>query len=264
MPRSIILLFIAIMAFSCNPYIQVVEVKSNQLMLNEQKELVFENDTLRIRYDFFSENGHIKFSVLNKLKKPLYINWKESAFIKGTDFLPYWQDQYVANGYMYRKWFDWDAYFNLIGSYTYSVAKRDEQIAFLPPGTELYQFEFMARPDAFGSLNKGSREEIKANKGKKTIGVKHQFKEEESPLRFRNYLTFSTDADCKSTFVFDTNFWVNEVYRTQGQHIFGEDYSGHSSLPELIASQKHRTRIGANRFILRDDEYTEAGSSVKN
>jgi hypothetical protein len=246
------------MAFSCNPYIQVVEVKSNQLVLNEQKELVFENDTLRIRYDFFSENGHIKFSVLNKLKKPLYINWKESAFITGTNSFSYWQDEYISNGYISGYAFDWNSYFSSFGAVIYSVAKRDEQISFLPPGTEMYQLEYIVKPGAFGSFNKGSREEIKDSKGKKTIGIKHRFNEEDAPLKFRNYLTFSTDADSKSTFVFDTHFWVSEVYKTKGQYVFKGEYAGHNSLPTLVNSRNHRLRIGSNRFILRDDEYTEA------
>ncbi len=255
MSKLTLFLVATMLGCACNNHIQVVAIQSPQMTFNEQKELIFENDTLRVRYDFFSEQGHVKFSILNKLNQPIYVNWRECAYIMGKNFTPYWQDTYVSNGYMYIQPFDWDGYFALRGPYTFSVAKRDEQIAFIPPGTELYQFEFLVKPGTgFGGLPNSTKEEVRQGKRNKLIGTKYKFTQTESPLKFRNYLTFSTDAACKSTFVLDTHFWISEVYKTQGKYVFGEEFTGHQSLSMLVQSHRQRAKVGANHFVLRDLE----------
>ena len=80
---------------------QILDFVSPQV-LNRGRELVYENDTLRIQYDFWHERGLLSFSVYNKLGRPLYIDWAQSGFKLTKKYkmgkegephsIPYWHD----------------------------------------------------------------------------------------------------------------------------------------------------------------------------
>jgi hypothetical protein len=60
---------------------QYLTVDSSQLQKNDQKAFVFENDTLRITYDFSGGGGPLNITVFNKSNQPLSIDWNKSALV---------------------------------------------------------------------------------------------------------------------------------------------------------------------------------------
>ncbi len=261
MPTRMTSLFLfAALLGNCTPkYYQSVTLASDTAKVNDSGDFIFENDTLRIRYDFHSENGHLKFGILNKLKQPLYINWKESGFVQGTNFMPYWQDQYISNGYIYNQWFDWNGYLNLRGPYTFSIAKREDQISFIPPGTELMQFEFVVQPGngySLYTLHKFGREEAQAAPSKKAQPRYFVFGPDSSMLQFRHYLTFSTDAESRQKFALDSRFWASSVTEAHGATVFGPMFgeANNSAIQFLAAPPPKQSKyLGKNKFVLRVD-----------
>ncbi len=267
--RPFYLFLFAALLGSCAPqYYQSVTLASDTAKVNDSGDFLFENDTVRVAYDFHSQNGHLKFSILNKLKQPLYVNWKESGFVQGSNFVSYWQDQYVSNGYLYDKWFDWNGYFNLRGPYTFSIAKREDQVSFIPPGTELMQFEFVVQPGngySIYTLQKSGKEEAQATPSKKDQARHFVFSQDSSALQFRHYLTFSTDAESRQRFALDSRFWARSVTQAHGKTVFGPMFGeGYMSAAQFLAAppSKQSKYLGKNKFVLRvDPGYPSYGSS---
>ena len=96
--RICIFLFILSIAFvGCTPqYMQVFNIESNKAKLSKDF-FVYENDTVKISYSFWANHGLMAFSIYNKLDKPIYIDWKNSAFIYNSNKLNYWIDQTSAH-----------------------------------------------------------------------------------------------------------------------------------------------------------------------
>lgn len=58
--------------------------------------LTFENDTIRVVYIFWAENGLMGLFIHNKLERPLYIDWKKCSYIVGTTKNDYWDESIVV------------------------------------------------------------------------------------------------------------------------------------------------------------------------
>lgn len=54
--------------------------------------LTTENDTIRLVYAFWDENGRMGVFIHNKSDKPLYIDWKKCSFLVEDEKNDYWQD----------------------------------------------------------------------------------------------------------------------------------------------------------------------------
>jgi len=95
-PKGILLAIIipvTLLMTSCNrEYIQILRTKS--VGLTEKKQgWVFENDSVRINYNFNELGGIMSFSLFNKLDKPVYLDWKNSSFIYNGEKNNYWIEE---------------------------------------------------------------------------------------------------------------------------------------------------------------------------
>src|SRR4051812_46103003 len=100
-------IFLFVITSCSTRYIQVFETKSTNIKMSDDS-WSFENDTVKIDYDFWTEHGVMSFAVFNKLKIPIYIDWKKSSFIVNDRKLDYWIDvsrtspKYFNKSYYYR------------------------------------------------------------------------------------------------------------------------------------------------------------------
>lgn len=246
---------LVILAFlsACNPVYQSLTLSSDVVRLDSDQSFKFENDTLRVLYDFQSMNGALRFRIYNKLSKPLYINWKESAFILDDQFSTYWLDEYVTNGYVYNKYFDWEGYFRLRGPYIFAVAHRQDPVSFIPPASELAQFEYIVKPgSAYNPVRLKSLAEPNGVLEEKKK-MQYRFEKERTPLKFRNYLTFSLDEAGSKKFAFTHTFWVSEVKQAPRSEMFGPSAENHAYVEHylLFPHPKNQEYFGPNRFFLR-------------
>lgn len=242
---------------ACNNKIQLVALSSNSVQLDEQRNYVFENDTLRISYDFFSKNGYLRFSIFNKTQAPIYVHWDRSSYIVGTNYLNYYQDQYVTNGLIYNAWYDWDSYYGFGDAIIHAVAKRGDRLTFIPPNAELFQFEFLIKPgDGFtpGQLRAGEKSIVRGSANKENNIVQYAFTEQNAPIRFRNYLSFSTDQQGLSSFFIENRFWISKVQEADGRQFFGVLYEGYYMVDDFVKQGVPRRKpwpMDRNHFVLR-------------
>lgn len=87
------LLLILFLLTSCSKtFIQIFDIASTDVQTKNEY-FVYENDSVKITYAFWTRNGVMSFSVFNKTKKPIYIDWKNSSFIYNGNKLDYWSDE---------------------------------------------------------------------------------------------------------------------------------------------------------------------------
>ena len=87
-----ILTIIAAFTFaSCGSYIQVMDTQTTNCK-TESDTHYFENDSIKVTYNFWGLHGNMAFSVFNKTDKPLYVNWKNSSFIVNGEKYDYWSE----------------------------------------------------------------------------------------------------------------------------------------------------------------------------
>jgi hypothetical protein len=130
--RYFTLLLVAMLFLSaCSSY-QYMTLSSAHLRKNDQHQLVFENDTLSLTYDFGGKDGPVSIKILNKTGQPLYVNWKKSALIRDEHPLSYFDPRvpFSAGATSYNGHYVSNASFH--GSFT-----LPEGVSFIPPGSSI-------------------------------------------------------------------------------------------------------------------------------
>ncbi|RKS55262.1 hypothetical protein BC962_0221 [Gillisia mitskevichiae] len=224
------LTIISLLLFGCKSYVQVFNTNSS-IKTDEKGFYISENDSVKITYSFWKAKGLMTFSIFNKLDKPLYIDWKKSAYIDNSVKLKYWNDEeksksissygsYLYDGPLLKPGYAVSASRGASVSSTVKV----ERITFIPPASNYNRSQFFILPIPFFKIDTKARfEEVTRNDNlKKTTKVyKVDYTKENSPLVFRNFLTFSTTEDFETEFYVDNEFYVDEILEMDERH-FGQ------------------------------------------
>ena len=194
--------------------IQVATLQSPDLK-SDSGTLYFENDTLLLKYNFYSNRGIVNFSVFNKLKIPLYIDWKKTAFIVGKQKMDYWTNESFMSGYANNYYY---------GSWHATVSKN-ERITFIPPGTEIERRSYILMNNRnFTDLKNTAPEKTNASwNPQKTTTIKQKsYTPDNSPVSFRNFITYSTQNDFSKESYIDNSFWVKDIIEMTSKQYMGK------------------------------------------
>lgn len=76
---------------SCKSYYyQVYDVSSNNLK-QQDNSLVYENENCKVLYNLWSNNGKLKFAILNKTDKDIFVNMGQSFYVVNGQAVDYYQ-----------------------------------------------------------------------------------------------------------------------------------------------------------------------------
>ena len=225
---------------------QVVTLKSDNLKSDPKQGFVYDNDTLRLSYQFFAERGLIHFTVENKWNKPLYIDWKRSSFIIGQNKLDYWYDIADINlsGTAYTS--TYNRYLRNSSSSYSSISlkgeiRKDNVVDYIPPGTKLEKDQFVLVPgNALNLPGQFTIEKVPSTvpDQKKPADIQlYHYNTTDSPLTFRNYLTLGTDKDFKHEIVIDSKFWAADVQVMAQKQFLGNTYEFETNTPGTAGSR---------------------------
>jgi len=200
-------------------------LNSSQLSKNDQHQLVFENDTIRLTYDFNGSDGPISVNVYNKTNQPLYVNWKKSALIRNEHALSYYdKDAYFwgsSSGYAYRFGSSGPAFGSLTSTasnFSGTVA-LPEGMAFIPPGSSISKglaLLTQSGPVVADMPDSIAEQHVKLEYEQLVVKYrKGAYSPETSPVRFRSYLTFSIGANNPQEFSQSDEFFVEEALDTK-------------------------------------------------
>lgn len=216
--KFLIFLLASILTLSSCSFVQLFEVSSNNID-NPGKYFEFENDSIRVIYDFNSNGGTFAFLIINKLNVPIYVDWRKSSFILNDAKYNYWTDITtsttkgrninISNNSLPNDM--WSLSDIGLSKYT-TISQTPERITFIPPSTAIPNEKFIIYPSStysFVGNHTFHKETIDNNEGKKVEVESYSL--DESPVRFRNFLTFSTTEDFKAEFYLDNSFYVNKV-----------------------------------------------------
>lgn len=202
---------------SCSRY-QYMTLNSSQMTHNDKHQLVFENDTVRITYDFGGKNAPVSVNIYNKTSQPLYVNWKKSALIRNEHSISYFDRNIYFSGssttYGYH-----NRYFAAAGSNFSGSMELQEGTDFIAPQSSFSKGLFtlsMSGPLAVevpDSLPAKHSDYDYSNNMLKYRELKYD--QDNSPIRFRSYLMFTMGMNTPVEFSEVHDFYVSEAMDTK-------------------------------------------------
>ncbi|HMK26776.1 MAG TPA: hypothetical protein VK483_12170 [Chitinophagaceae bacterium] len=200
-----------VLLISCK-YTQIYETTPSTKGITSDKYFVFENDTVKIKYSFWGESGSTyAYSFTNKLNIPLYIDWKKCSFIKNGAKYNYWEDITISKSTTSTWLFLGD--FDLSTQFRKEISTRPERITFLAPKSAITRVWYSIYPFETSSIS-GKTCKLPINGSKKSQEVKCQdFTEENTRLKFRNFMTISTTEKFEKEYYIDNEFYVSKIYQ---------------------------------------------------
>jgi hypothetical protein len=206
-------------------YIQVFDTKSENTKI-DYGYWTFENDTVKIKYEFWTDHGIMSFSVFNKLKVPIYVDWKNSSFIANSRKLDYWIDgsrtsaKYFNKNYYYRN----DAFRSELADQSLNELGESvivpEGMTFIPPQSYFTKYMYFLMPGDY-KLSFNAKSDVTNSKADTTKMLKRYTEEytlENTPLKFRNYLCFKLSDNTDTKFFYDHIFYVSSVTEMEYQY----------------------------------------------
>lgn len=237
--RLTIVLLFAVIFTSCGT-IRLTETESSGKM--PAKNGISENDDLRITYDFWGEHGLMYFTIYNKSKKPVYIDWKKSVFIHNQWKNDYWIEKTTS-----------EAFTVPVGDHENKIFKNTvstvvaERITFVPPDCYIsvpLTFEILDHlhrklqlqgirekrvikiSDNLRWEENAKREMVTTPNGKRNVkALTINYTKEQSPYRFRNFITYSTDEKFSSEKFFDNEFYVKRFVQMRAGKFLGRAFA---------------------------------------
>ncbi len=177
-----------------------------------------ENDSVIITYIFSGENSPLQIDVYNKLNEPIYVNWAHSALIIGDKAYSFVNEDMKIEATTFNS----PAFpYVLNGNYTEGTISGDIKVStregFIPSksriGRKLYILNNVQIPEIDKSLYKVERYSYNDDEGS-VYGRKAIFNEQNSPLKFRSYITLFTLKDnIPHLFSYQNNFYISSVIK---------------------------------------------------
>tara|TARA_B110000046_G_scaffold177699_1_gene204827 strand:- start:876 stop:1649 length:774 start_codon:yes stop_codon:yes gene_type:complete len=204
-------------------YVQLFDTTSLDLQKTDDGSYYFENDTVKITYYFWAEKGAIQFKIENKLGVPIYIDWKKSSYIDNTVKLNYWSDEVktktIGTGnskttYSTKTNTNKTVAVTSNASQVSSLTTSQERITFIPPKSIMYKNSFNIYPLPnfdFGMKPEYKEENSNFNPNTKTRIYYTNFTKSNTPVYFRNFLTFSLSEKFESEFYIDNGFFISKI-----------------------------------------------------
>lgn len=191
---------------SCSRYTQIYETASSLPKNNNQ--YVFENDTLKITYNFWGNRGLFFYQIYNNLSQPIYIDWAQSSFVVNNNKFNYWIDQATTHSsgiaFNYSR-------LNYVTA-SRSTTVRPEQITFIAPHSFVSRSDFYIYNAAVPISSCTEKIVHPEDQPSKNIKAKcKSFTERNTPLVFRNFLTISVNNGFDHPFYIDNAFYIKGV-----------------------------------------------------
>lgn len=212
---------IAVLFASCKAY-QVNTISSSNTQKSDSTGVFkVENDSLLITFNFAGDNSPVNVEVLNKLNEPMIINWERSALIVGDKAYSYVDDNLritgQTTGTTSRYYSDRNNFSDL--SYSSGSISGNIQLSknesFLPPHSKSGRSIYVLSQIPLQELDKTAFNRIMLQDVdgiSQIISKTADYTAENSPLKFRNYITLYTLKDNQPRpFSYQQDFFVSSV-----------------------------------------------------
>jgi len=212
---------------SCSTMYQVLETSSTDTKL-EKDSYLFENSDIKVSYNFWADAGQVSFLLTNKLDSAIYIDWDKSHLIYNGISYEYWYDSEETNSFYSSASSTTsstfaDAMVNIFGGTAYgnststnsaygrkvsmvaSSKSKPKKTIQIPAKSSIIVSKFSISKSAFYNCDFNLN-----NTRLRTVNTK-TFGKEDSPLTFRNYLTYSTKESFEKNKSIDNEFYISSI-----------------------------------------------------
>lgn len=212
---------IAVMALlfgSCSTY-QYTTVSSSSLPMNDLQEFEFENDSVRIVYNFNGQNAPVNITVENKLRVPVFIDWHNSSLIINGRSVSYVPIEVKIEGTTEASSYNYGSRGNGYGSSSgnlNAVASLPPSVDFVPPASYFTRNPIGITSRFIESVPAEDYQRVQYSvTDGYSIPVKAAvFTEGSSPLKFRSYLSLAIGNRDALPVAYEHSFFVSQLIRS--------------------------------------------------
>lgn len=219
MKKIFIIPVFIILLSSCQSYLMST-ISSHNLHKDDMTGIQsLENDSLIISYNFSGENSPLQIEVYNKLNEPLFVNWEHSALIIADKAY-----SFVNNDLKLEATSSTipDIINTPNNDYTSSTISGTIKVStkegFVPPKSKISRKIYILNSIPLPKVDKSAFKPATFNfsDGTGSVYAKEAvFTEQNSPLKFKSYLTFFTlQNNIPHTFNYQQDFFVSTVTKS--------------------------------------------------
>lgn len=201
---------------ACSSY-QYLTLNSSQMPKNDSKEFTWENDTMRLVYNFHGKGGPINLTVFNKTSQPLFLNWKKSALIRDGHSTVLFNHTVLINGSAVNSSFSSAGHTRTGYSNLSAQFDLPEGTEFLPPHTDLSKSLVKVQDTGFGDIGIYQHAQPISVLGADGVSSKAKrvaYEEQVSPVQFKIYLTFVLGNNSGQEFSLEHSFYATEIIQS--------------------------------------------------
>lgn len=224
MKPTLPLFSLSLLFLSCFPAVRnYYTVAGTNIEAQPDRPFRWENDTVRIEYDFNGYGGPVHITLTNLMNDILSVDWEKSALIiNGSAYSLYVRDRYARwrpePDTNFRNYPGWDPYRSDASIY----ALHQGPVQYIPPHASVERIVAHLMRQPLGYLPWKEGWERENWEGKTFHTKKLPFDPMGSPLNFRAYLRFRAGGDNGAEFAADHGFYVSEIWRISGQSLAPE------------------------------------------
>ncbi len=241
-------------------YVQVYDIESSLPLVKNK--FTYENDSIRVTYYFWGENGIVQIGINNKLDKPIYIDWKKSFYKNVDNELSYAPEiviteenrkvyeQYAFEGRFLHS-IDYEMNYNTASSNEF--ATKVEDITEIKPYGYYMRLKYHLTPKQIYTFTEDAKklsEPSFENEGSFVTVYEASFDKAKSPFSFSSTVFFSTDKEFASSTKVTSDFYVVGGFEMNAKHFRG-DKSGKDAEGRVIYKFPYRK---SSRFYQEIDK----------
>ncbi len=228
MKRNFLLILVIILFTSgCAPTIfyQLYNTESDSQITKTESDLIFENDEIRIVYNFWSENGNSSFFLFNKTNEDIFLDLEKSHLIINDLATTYYQNRVFTStsisGIRLSNPYSTYGQSTILNNVNFekgsSISVSEERIVCIPPKAGKYIRGFLLNASLYFNCD--------LTRYPKKISETMKFDKESSPLRIRNIITLRYDeTDTSNQVQLEHNFWASEVLNLNKKEFVKSQY----------------------------------------
>lgn len=249
---------------SCKSYYyQVYDVSSNNLKMQDNS-LVYENEDCKVLYNLWSNNGKLKFAILNKTDKDIFVNMGQSFYVVNGQAVDYYQgrtftsqsyDEYTnmgasvtgnangsglwGNGVYYE---DAQALVNAksvrtVKAVANSITSKEKEIVCIPAKCYKVFSYYSVNPDRVVTCERSKD----YPSGTYQVGT---YTQASTPMSFKNRIAYGFTKNDVADKHIDNDFWISGI-TNYSQDAATEKYKDKTECYGIKSSEKgKRFKIG--------------------
>lgn len=254
MKNTMIYLMLSLSLASCYSEWQLVSLQSNNLTVENEK-MFYSDSLVDINYEFYTTKGVMRFTIFNRSNAPVYVDWKNSFFIMNNQSYPYWEDRMIVETTSTSQTRPSILNKDVLNTSEYAKEEitRENRVTMIPPQTQIEISRFKVYTGYhINAFWKDTLQEPRSwMVSKRKVEIYHSdFDQEDSPLKFRNYITFGTSEDFKQPIHYDFHFWIAALDEMDSRQIVG-DWQSENYPSDISWPTKYEPYKASNRFVIK-------------